>query len=407
MDPVAQVSGNVIYLVKGQVYTAGSDGWSIKSGGGISLVKGTGKITAKKRGHYIVEHNGSEITVAVADPSFSKYNKKRSIYQGDRDGISLTINPAEKGEEKFYNVAWTSDNPMVAAVDNGVITGVGKGTTKINAHVGGKTYASSVTVSDTIKAPSKCKGSYLSFSMNPLQSVNISFDSKVFTVKGAEWNDEKGEMVSTSNNRGNPDGGYKNSVISITKAGKVTAIGSGETHLTGKDAKSRTVDVYIRIRDTSSGRIDYVLKNKTKTLKIPFVNNNKALWDSSDKKIISDFAKGKIKGKEVGNSKISCSYNGFNFTTLAYVEDPEFEIKAGDDKLRKNGNKYEMSLKVGDIYNRVRMKNTFQTVSFKSSKPAAAFIDENGVIYARSKGKTNITTKINGKTFKIAVTVTE
>ena len=53
------------------------------------------------------------------------------------------------------------------------------------------------------------------------------------------------------------------------------------------------------------------------------------------------------------------------------------------------------------------MKNVFQTVYYKSSKTSVAFIDENGVIYARGKGKANITTKINGKTCKIAVTVEE
>jgi len=34
-------------------------------------------------------------------------------------------------------------------------------------------------------------------------------------------------------------------------------------------------------------------------------------------------------------------------------------------------------------------------------------VDENGFVYARKKGKANISTKINGTTYQIAVTVTE
>ncbi len=54
-----------------------------------------------------------------------------------------------------------------------------------------------------------------------------------------------------------------------------------------------------------------------------------------------------------------------------------------------------------------KVNNIYQTFNYKSSKPASAFIDENGFVYARSKGKTTISTKINGVTYKFTVNVTE
>ena len=96
------------------------------------------------------------------------------------------------------------------------------------------------------------------------------------------------------------------------------------------------------------------------------------------------------------------TYNDFDFSTVVYVEDPAFKT---DSVLIKNGNSYEMTLDAGKVYNRVRMDNVFQTVTCKSSKSSVAFIDENGVIYARKAGTANITTKINGKTYKIKVKV--
>ncbi len=61
----------------------------------------------------------------------------------------------------------------------------------------------------------------------------------------------------------------------------------------------------------------------------------------------------------------------------------------------------------GTIYNRVKLKNTYQTVNFVSSRPAEVFIDENGIVYARKKGKkkVNITGSVNGKKIKISVSV--
>ena len=46
-----------------------------------------------------------------------------------------------------------------------------------------------------------------------------------------------------------------------------------------------------------------------------------------------------------------------------------------------------------------------QPVIFKSSKPDIAFMDENGQVVARRKGKAKFTAKINGKTITINVTV--
>ena len=56
---------------------------------------------------------------------------------------------------------------------------------------------------------------------------------------------------------------------------------------------------------------------------------------------------------------------------------------------------------------KLSMKNTEQKVLLRSSKNHIAFVDGKGVLTARKKGKAVISTKINGKTVKITVTVTE
>ncbi len=410
MDPVPQIENSTIYLVKGQVYTAGGSGWKVKSGSGITVAAKTGKITAKKKGHCTVANDSMEYLVAVAEPSIANSDRKVSLVIGDTKSIAFEINPADKDEENKYSVTWGTDNPAIATVDNGLITGIGKGRTKVYACVGGRSYVSTVTVTDTYKAPGKAKSADdLIITMNPLQTMIIKYDAKVFKVNGASWQDEKGAMEPTTNRSGRPDGGYGNDVVKIAKNGKITAIGAGKTTITGtqKDDASKKVKVIITVKDATERTIAYVTKGKKKAIRIPFVVNKRALWDSSDRTVISEFRNGAVKGGAVGSSEITCSYNGFLFKILTYVEDPEFDTEASGGKIVKNGNKYEMKLKVGDVVNRVSMKNVSRSVSFKNSKPAVAFIDENGVVYARSKGKTNITTNINGKSYKLAVTVGE
>jgi hypothetical protein len=198
---------------------------------------------------------------------------------------------------------------------------------------------------------------------------------------------------------------YKNKVVSITPAGKFTAIGPGTTTVTGKDSRSNTVTVAVTVVPVSSKGMTYITKGKTEKVRFPKVTNSKADWWKSSAEAVAtaDTAKktGKVTGKSYGSSDISCQYKRFTFSTTAYVEDPVMEFGG---KAIKNKEKIEM--KAGEM-KQFKVNKIYQTLNYKSSKPASAFIDENGFVYARKKGKANISTKINGKTYQIAIEVTE
>ena len=68
-----------------------------------------------------------------------------------------------------------------------------------------------------------------------------------------------------------------------------------------------------------------------------------------------------------------------------YVDPLQFYLSAGE---------HEIALHYVD-----------QPVIYKSSKPEIAFIDENGNIEARGKGKAKFTAKVNGKAITISVNV--
>ena len=79
-----------------------------------------------------------------------------------------------------------------------------------------------------------------------------------------------------------------------------------------------------------------------------------------------------------------------------------------DSRIQKDGRKadtYNLTMDAGTRF-LIEMPGVKQDVVWKSAKPSIAFVNENGVIEARAAGKkTTVTTKINGKTIKINVTV--
>jgi len=67
-------------------------------------------------------------------------------------------------------------------------------------------------------------------------------------------------------------------------------------------------------------------------------------------------------------------------------------------------NKYTLTIKSGES-TQLDFAAVEQAVVFKSSKPESAFIDENGLVSARTAGKSKLTAKINGKTITVTVIV--
>ena len=384
-----------LYLVKGQTFTAGGKGWTTSDKTIANVAANTGKITAKGKGTAIVTNDTTEYTVYVAAPSVSKNSKTVTVLVGQSAEVGIDLQAVE-GKESKYPITWYSANPKVAAVNGGMVTGIAKGSAKVTAYIGGKAYSATVKVIDTCKAPSKIKENKAEFSMNPLQSFNVKFDSNVFTIKNAVWSGNGLKEVKN---------GYENNVISITKSGKFTAIGPGTTTVTGTDKNSKTVTVTVTVKPISTMGMVYITKGKTDTIKFPKVTNKKADWwkSSNEKAATVDTSKknGKVKGIDYGTSDISCLYKGFTFNTPVYVEDPGMVFGGKEVK-----NKEKLEMKVGEM-KQLKINKTYQTLNFKSSKQANVFVDENGFVYARKKGKANISTKINGTTYKIAVEVTE
>ncbi len=191
-------------------------------------------------------------------------------------------------------------------------------------------------------------------------------------------------------------------VATVDQTGKVTAVAKGKAKITAYvNGKAYNCTITVKESVAAKNRTMHVNLDGSKSIKVKGVKK----WTGADETIAEKVNNAdKFKAIKVGKTVLSASVNDIKYTIDFYAED--IAVK-GDKISNANKNKYTINdLKVGTATD-ISLPGVKQDVVFKSSKPDVAFIDENGHIEARSKGKARLTTKINGKTITILVVVNE
>ncbi|MBR6328880.1 MAG: hypothetical protein IKR68_04440 [Lachnospiraceae bacterium] len=401
------VSGNLIYMVKGQKSELGKGSWTSDKKDVVSVAKKSGKVTAKKEGTATIANGDTKYTVRVIEPVLS--DKKVNLVTGTKQTVTLSGIPAELSSE--YPVSWVSSNVKVATVKKGKITAMGTGSTAVKAYVKGKAYSCKVKVTDNY-ANAKIQSDKADINLKPFQTLKLKYDKSVFTPKNAIWEAVSGNEISSWKEIKKKDkaAGYENDVLGITSAGAVTAKKEGKLVLKGKDANNRKVSLTIRVSTDSQKKLLYLNKGKSAKLSYYKVKAKDATWKVSDNSIAEVDAKGKVSTKNVGKTGLTCVYKGVTYHADIVVEEPELKT---DDKLKAAAKPGQYTLELSlpensngsEKYYHVKSDKISQTLSWKSSKTAGLFVDENGRIYPRKPGKYTVSTKVNGKAVKINVSV--
>ncbi len=390
-ESVPDLTKEDLYLVKGQKVQLDSNiKWYSDDKSCVTVSK-KGVLTAKDEGIVTCVYSEDMSVVYyvyVCKPYFLE--KNISLMAGSEGILDLDLG----AYPEQYPVAWSSSAPAIASVTGGRVYGISKGSAKINATVNGKTYSCTVKVYDTEKT--KVDKSTINITLSPMQSVSAK-------AKG-EWTADEGmENVGTDKKPV-----YANAVVSVTKSGKITAIGSGSTTLHAPDGRDIVVSVSAPVE-----QVQYISAGKSKTLKFKSVKSAAATWESGNASVASVNQKGVVVANAVGYTTISCTYRaydiegaGFTYLTRVYVENPDLSEMSG---IVKEKNKYSLVMSAGDSmpvkYTHNDMYAIYQPLTYKSNKPAVAYVDENGVIHGVSAGKAKLTAKINGKTLTISVEV--
>ena len=192
---------------------------------------------------------------------------------------------------------------------------------------------------------------------------------------------------------GSPD------VAVVDQNGNVTAVAKGSAKVTAyANGKAYTATVTVKEHETVRNRTMHITVDTSRSISVKGVKK----WSSEDNTIAEMNKKGsKVTAKNAGITQLSASANGVDYTISLYAEDLTV---IGEKITPEKKNKYRISLKAGES-TMIDLPAVHQDVIFKNSKPDSAFIDEDGNVYARSKGKSKFTAKINGKIVTITVTV--
>lgn len=142
-----------------------------------------------------------------------------------------------------------------------------------------------------------------------------------------------------------------------------------------------TANAAVKINKTSVS----VLRGKTYNLKITGTKK-KTKWTSSNKKIATVSASGKIKGIKKGRCNIYAKVGKKKYTCKVTVKQPVTSIKLSKKSISLNkGKKYTLKA-------RIAPKNAAnKAVVWKSSNTKIASVSSKGVVTAKSAGTTTIT----------------
>ncbi|MBE5925929.1 MAG: hypothetical protein E7270_03100 [Lachnospiraceae bacterium] len=222
------------------------------------------------------------------------------------------------------SVSFRTSNSAVATVtNNGVVKAVGNGTATITAVCNGISKDIKITVkSDTVSITSA-----------QVKSISTVKKGKSVTINSIKVKDGFTGATSTIKSS-NSKVTFKSSnpkIFKVTNSGKITGVKNGSAKLTitygafsrvyNVNVKSDTISVTsavskklkaIKVKKSytiPSIKVKDAITSKTSTIKS---SNNKVTFTSSNKKIFTVTAKGKITGKKAGSATLTIKYNGFS-----------------------------------------------------------------------------------------------
>lgn len=203
-----------------------------------------------------------------------------------------------------------------------------------------------------------------------------------------------------------------NSKVADVENGVVTAKNLGQTYITATyGGKTVTVRVEIKLTrlEASPSKL-YMKPDDSSAIKLTAVYGTdkdvvteQADWKTSNADV-AVYQDGNIVTKGFGRATITGTYRGKSVRISVDTTLKKLEVDA-TRKTLKIDNTYSPELKA--TY-RDGSKDVVKEGSiWTSSNPNIADVDDEGIIYAKGKGRATITAKYGGKTVRISITVEE
>lgn len=362
-----------------------------------------GKIIAVTEGSAIITAsiNGSKATCKVIVSSsyipvkgINLNKTTTNVLIGNSETLTYTITPQDATNK---DVIWTSDNPSVATVENGVVVAKKTGTAIITVSSHGYRATCKVNVVDTVKLKNiSLNQSNITLKERETTNLNITFNPSNATNKKVTWK--------SSNNN----------IVTVDSQGKITAINPGSAIITvvsndGGYVATSQVTVEAISKKVTSVVLDKnelsIIAGEKATLNAiitpDYAENKNVKWESSDKKIAT-VENGEITAIKPGKAEIKVITEDGNIEAICTVTITPPPIKSISFSKTEQTVYIDSSTKLTTISEPTN--SIIENPTWTSSDENIATV-ENGVVKAISLGETTITVSNEDNTITASIKI--
>lgn len=313
-----------------------------------------------------------KVTVKEVPPTNVSLTAPDPIYIGQT--VKLTPRLYPSNAQTTYS--WSSSNKTVATVSSGSVTGQSAGTARITVTTANGLSAScDVEVYKPVPSRIELKKPTLRLPVGGTETLAYEVTPS-YAIYEVSWESDASDVVSVSN-------------------GRLEAKKSGTAHITvtTDNGKSATCEVIVPPEPTAMAIEPNKLElaaGKSRTLSYSFTPDDAATrsltWESDAPNIASVNQQGVVTANAEGTARISAkTANG----VLGYCDLTVFPAPTSI-----NISKTSLQLHVDDVTTlsySVLPTNAVYEISWQSSNPDVALVNDSGEVTAKSQGTTNIT----------------
>ena len=236
-------------------------------------------------------------TVPVTGVTLDK--AELTLEKGSTGTLKATVEPQNATNN---TVTWSSSNPEVATVDNGVVTAVSAGTAIITAKAGDKTATCTVTVAkaDVAVESVTLDKTSLDLKTGDNTTLTATVNPESATNKDVTWISDKPEIAAV-------EGGTVTAKAAGTAIIAVTTIDGGKIATCKVTVTPKTVPVSgIQVQGAASIYVGDTTK-LTATITPDGASNKAVTWDSQNKDIATVDQQGNVKALKAGTATITAT----------------------------------------------------------------------------------------------------
>ncbi|MFE4570460.1 Ig-like domain-containing protein [Paenibacillus chitinolyticus] len=373
--------------------------WNIDNGSVATVVNGL--VTGQSSGTAIVsaKYNNQTVSVPVSieiakrvDPDKSQI----SMLLKDSEAITLIATYPDGTSEDVSDIAeWESDNPNVADVLKGKVTGYGPGKATIKASYGTKSATIKVDVDNAIK-------------------LDLGKETVLLKKNGTEQLNLKATYADGSSDDITARADWSSSdenIVSVVK-GKLFANATGEVTVTAKYGTKTVsvvvdVDVPKRLEAEKDPLFLQTGKEEQIVLWATYADDTKedvadeAKWTVDNEAIVS-VTDGKVTARKAGEANVTATYGGKTVTVKVSVDIPN-TIKASVKTVNFQVGSYE-KVTLNAIYSDGKVEDVTEKADWTSSAADIAEVRK-GVITGVGTGAATVTAKYGTRTAVVQVSV--